>query len=129
MNCQECNGSGALIPGEIERNTVECPHCEGTGKDQEMEYEEVRPAVKWFATLMEQKLRENDHKANWTGCGIEYLMERLVQEYGELVEATWDLRKENGSPEEVIKEAADIANFCLFIADNASGNQTKDRGK
>ncbi|WP_255438501.1 hypothetical protein [Ammoniphilus sp. YIM 78166] len=37
MNCKECNGSGVLVPGGIDKHAVECPHCEGEGREQEDE--------------------------------------------------------------------------------------------
>lgn len=77
---------------------------------------ELRTEVQWFAEIMERTLRDNDHKGGWKGCTDEYLISRLREEVDELIAAM--AAKE---PRDVIyKEAADVANFALMIADCAS---------
>lgn len=74
---------------------------------------EIRPEVKQFVGIMEQKLRENDHKAHWLDAGdVPYFMERTHQEFIELSDA---LRLES-PPEEVLREAADVANMVMMVA-------------
>jgi NTP pyrophosphatase (non-canonical NTP hydrolase) len=73
-----------------------------------------RPEIEQFAMIMEEKLQKNDHKGGWTGCAAHALLDRLRQETDELEEAL--IHK---SPEEVCLEAADVANFCMMIADIA----------
>lgn len=74
-----------------------------------------RPEVQWFARRMEKKLQANDHKQHWSKCNNDYLIHRLYQEAHELWSAI-----QNGEPiENIISEAADVANFALMIADNA----------
>ncbi|ARF70707.1 hypothetical protein B7C51_24855 (plasmid) [Paenibacillus larvae subsp. pulvifaciens] len=73
----------------------------------------LRPEVQWFAEQMELKLRENDHKGGWADCLIEHLLRQVPREYRELLKALlWD-----DLPDEVIREAADIANYAMMIAD------------
>ena len=83
--------------------------------------EELPPAprdeVAWFATVMEQKLRENEHKTGWSTDSLRALMRRLDQEANEL-ERRLD-GGSGGSPAEIIREAADVANFAMMIADMA----------
>lgn len=79
---------------------------------------ELSKQLGWFAGKMAQKLRENDHKGSWAGLDNNYLEQRLYQEFIELTEAIT-----KGNPDEIIAEAADVANFALMIADNA--NRTK----
>ena len=69
----------------------------------------------WFAGQMAKKLRENDHKGSWEGLDNNHLTYRLHQEFVELTEAIT-----KGTPDEIIAEAADVANFALMIADNAN---------
>ena len=69
-----------------------------------------RKTVQWFARQMEAKLRENDHKGGWDDCELGWLLRRLGQEVGELRRA---LKKEK----HVVREAADVANFAMMIAD------------
>jgi NTP pyrophosphatase (non-canonical NTP hydrolase) len=87
----------------------------------------VRPSVQWFAQQMEMKLQENDHKQHWSECDSDYLISRMEQEMDELLKALIDYRFGKGTKEEVIKEAADVANFAHMIADNMRGHPSIDR--
>lgn len=78
------------------------------------EREYVRPDLQWFALEMEKKLRANDHKGHWRDCSMEYLRTRLHEELGELLTA---LDAKPPASEQIAKEAADVANFCMMIAD------------
>jgi len=86
-----------------------------------------REQVNWFAEKMEQKLRINDHKGGWNGCGQDYLFDRMVEEAEELrkslINLDWDAESETRK-ETVIREAADIANFAMMIADNVRKGKT-----
>ncbi|UOF80423.1 triphosphate pyrophosphohydrolase mazG-like domain protein [Caudoviricetes sp.] len=76
----------------------------------------LRPVVSWFAEEMEKRLTKNDHKPGWDSDSFEALFKRLNDEALELEMAYY-----GGSPDdEFIQEAADIANFAMMIADNAS---------
>lgn len=74
----------------------------------------VRPELQWFVKQMESKLQENDHKQHWSKLHQDYLIHRLYQEAGEL----WNAIR-NEPPENIVKEAADVGNFAMMIADNA----------
>ena len=74
-----------------------------------------RTSVDWFARNMELKLRENDHKGGWKKCEHSWLLDRLKQEVVELEKALDQVNNQ----ENVIREAADVANFALMIADLA----------
>lgn len=71
-----------------------------------------RPEVVEFADAMEAKLKENDHKRHWRYLGMQTLSMRLTQEREELRRAV-----EVGDHKEVLREAADVANFAMMIAD------------
>ncbi len=75
----------------------------------------LRPEVLAFALAMEKRLRENDHKGGWHEASDQYLLRRL---YEEVIELQWALAE----PQEdnVIREAADVANFSMMLADNWS---------
>jgi len=75
----------------------------------------VRSEVAWFAEKMEEKLLENDRKSHWKGCSDKWLLNRLRQETGELKRAIGSKL----DSEQVAREAADVANFAMMIADNA----------
>lgn len=80
-----------------------------------------------FAKQMEAKLEKNRHKGNregWINDDIDALLERLRQEVAELdtaiCEAHLRLREPANAKwiaQKVAEEAADVANFALFIAD------------
>lgn len=77
---------------------------------------EIRDEVKWFAEEMEKSLRENDWKGGWKDCSIGWLIVKLAEEVGEL--ATMFINADLGE-QEVIKEATDVANVAMMIADIA----------
>ncbi|MED1784667.1 hypothetical protein P4V43_22815 [Brevibacillus fortis] len=75
---------------------------------------------------MESKLLENDHKGGWDDCGIFWLLGRLNEEVKELS----DLMETGHNSESgldlknIIREAADVANFSIMIADHANKRLT-----
>lgn len=75
-----------------------------------------RHTVQQFAQVMERQLQENDHKGGWENCTNHYLAHRLQQKMDELQTALdqW------ADPAQIIKLAADAANYAHMIADNAS---------
>lgn len=80
------------------------------------ERDALRPEVAAFALAMEQKLRENDHKGGWKKCTLAYLMKRLREETKELADAV-SRRSEGWAAGKFRREAADVANFAMMIAD------------
>lgn len=76
----------------------------------------MRPEVEHFAELMEEGLRENDYKGGWNDMTIQECLGRMFEELLELMQAL-----ARGSPTSVKHEAADVANFLMFIVDNAYG--------
>jgi NTP pyrophosphatase (non-canonical NTP hydrolase) len=68
-----------------------------------------------FAGVMHQKLYENRHKNHWSTVSAKWLLNRARQELRELARAL-----EAGDAREIAREAADVANFCMMIADNAA---------
>lgn len=80
---------------------------------------DLRQVVKWYACKMEQVLRKNDWKEGWDKMSLLDLMARLGQESDELyneIQACVDhpniINLSQG-----VKEAVDVANFSMFIAD------------
>ena len=72
----------------------------------------IRESVLFFAAEMDKKLRENDHKGDWLDLPLDYLMNRLYQEVNELFRSI-----QQGDNKNTIKEAADVGNFAMMIAD------------
>jgi len=87
----------------------------------------IRPEVLAFAHLMETKLRENDHKGGWQNDGVSTLLRRLREETDEVLAAIRDTSSKL-DPSRVGREAADVANFAMMIADNV-GALTEARAK
>jgi hypothetical protein len=72
----------------------------------------LRPEVAAFAMLMEAELRKHDDRPGWKKENVQWLYSRLIDELQELFVAI---------PTQVAgtigKEAADVANFAMMIAD------------
>jgi NTP pyrophosphatase (non-canonical NTP hydrolase) len=79
----------------------------------------IRPEVLQFALEMEEQLREHDNRPGWKEECPMYLLDRLREEVQELVEVA--ITGEAGQPKLVTAEAADVANFCMMIADRWGG--------
>lgn len=71
-------------------------------------------ALQGFAHIMWEKLRANAHKKRWDELPDTLLYERLLDEVDELSDAL-----ERGCNGDMMKEAADVANFAMMLADNA----------
>ena len=86
----------------------------------------MRESVQKFAESMEQVLQENDYKGGWQQEDFAYLWNRLLDEIAELkkrLEKAKLLQNKEvilsiPNKNEILKEAVDIANFCMMIVDN-----------
>lgn len=79
-----------------------------------------RPEVAAFANLMECQLRANDHKPGWKGEAIGSLRNQLFREARELSDAlNLRIMDPSNAAAAVGREAADVANFAMMIADVA----------
>jgi hypothetical protein len=79
--------------------------------------------VYFIAGPMLKKLDANADKAHWRASSIEYLLRRAHDELIELRKAV-----NSGNVENIVLEAADLANFAAMIADVAAyGKQLSDR--
>ena len=73
-----------------------------------------------FVTDMAERLEANSHKATWKGMPYFWLIQRVKDELSELEQAI-----EKGDPWQIIREAADVANFCMMISDCAREETTE----
>lgn len=85
----------------------------------------VRLEVLRFALLMEATLRANDRKGGWKSCTPSWLLRRLKAEVGELHRASVKRLPQA----DVEREAADVANFAMMIADNLADIPRKEPPK
>lgn len=92
----------------------ECLRCNWDGGGAE-ESQRLRPEVREFALKMEFILRANDFKGGWDSMDRRYLFDCLYKEIRELYQAVF--YKKTLDRTAVIKEAVDVANFALMIAD------------
>lgn len=82
-----------------------------------------RPEVRAFADLMEAQLKANDHKPGWKGENPHAFWPRLSDEALDLADAMENYKFRDGSDSDadhvaaIGKEAADVANFAMMIAD------------
>jgi hypothetical protein len=97
-------------------------------RELEAERARLRPEVRRFAELMEEKLRANDHKGGWQGDSAFDLVARASEELDELdVAVSQHLARRAELPAvrshwlpnamRVAREAADVANFAMMVAD------------
>ena len=70
-------------------------------------------SVSRFALAMRKELDDNSRKGGWSTCDVGYLRTRLHQEVAELMRAI-DGKE---SPERILSECADVANFAMMISE------------
>lgn len=76
-----------------------------------------RPEVLFMALNMEMELRNNDSKPGWKSDAARDLYNRLCEESNELAKVLDGDAKGKVNKDRVRKEASDIANFAMMIAD------------
>ena len=120
---QACGCCGKFTAVEGLRYGDDVDLCEACAKDTTLQMIRVqlgtvptpRYVLKWFACRREERLAANDHKGGWSESGSVWLRNRALEELDELFQA---MCSEDATPEKVIAECADAANFCMMIADN-----------
>jgi NTP pyrophosphatase (non-canonical NTP hydrolase) len=90
----------------------------------------LRPEVLVFAQAMERQLRANDEKGGWDQETLSWLFGSLQEEVEELQEVLGlgkctpcrcgSFPPSKVNPAAVVREAADVANFAMMLADNAA---------
>lgn len=85
----------------------------------------ARRVVRLFGLAQEEKLAANDHKGSWRMFSLAHLFTLLRGEVRELEEEVFAAKKD---PVKIRREAADVANFAMMIADNAGGLSRSDVG-
>lgn len=82
---------------------------------------EDQVALYKFMADMFRKLRANKHKAHWSTVTEAFLIVRLAEEFAELADVLG-----KGTPQQIIDECADVANFAMMIADNERTKANKE---
>lgn len=88
----------------------------------------MRPLVRYFAELMECTMRRNDHKGGWQDDPVEELLARLDEEVAELKHEV-ARHAINPCSKLVLREAVDVANFAMIIADRLDHEPWPDQGR
>ncbi len=92
-----------------------------TSDEDEMRWAEVAMCANSFVSVMLEKLRENrKHKGDregWKNDDPFDLLDRVLEEAKELKA---ELRKIPSDPTAILREAADVANMAMMVADAAS---------
>jgi len=81
-----------------------------------------------MARAMENRLRANDHKGGWMDEDSASLLLRLDEEADELSDATVAVLMDEAPPSLVLKEAADVCNFAMMVADVSGALATPQAG-
>lgn len=77
----------------------------------------LRKALQVFAEEMEKELKRNEFRGDWRECNPEEMMARLWDEVYDLDDAVERVSQGRGEKKEVLKEAVDVANYAMFVAD------------
>lgn len=82
----------------------------------------VRKEVKKFSEAMEWQLQRNDHKGHWKPCTYDFLLRELDRN---LIEIKSICKSPGGCLADIRenlkiikRRTANVANFCMMIADN-----------
>lgn len=113
--CSVCFGDGAMDQVlRFDGKGGEVPLDLDAAK-REITAADINEGTDSFAVHMKHKFLMNRHKTHWRSYTYKQLLERLRQETCEL-----QLAIEDGDRKAIVDEAADVGNFCMMIADNAS---------
>ena len=76
-----------------------------------------KDTVKWASEQMLKVLAKNRKKGGWRHCTFEYLFFRIGEEMAELTNAVEKFKKDKRTKSTAIKEAIDVMDFAMMIAD------------
>lgn len=79
------------------------------------ENERLREPLKWFSEQMEQRLKANDHKGGWDRETFGYFCAKIHDTVHKLTSKRFI---KNPDLNLITKEAIDLANYAMMIADN-----------
>lgn len=80
--------------------------------DMDGEMAQYAPDIRRFVGLMCEKLQKNVHKGRWEHKTSGQCFQGLMSEIRELRESL----EKSHSPDEIIRECADVANFAMIVA-------------
>ena len=77
----------------------------------------LRDALRAFADEMEKELKKNEFRGEWRERSPSDIMASLWEELYDLDDAVERMYRGEGDRKEVLKEAVDVANYAMFVAD------------
>lgn len=77
----------------------------------------LREALVFFSEEMEKELKNNEFRGDWRECSPSDMMVRLWDEVYDLDDEVEKLCDGVGDKKAVLKEAVDVANYAMFVAD------------
>jgi len=77
----------------------------------------LREALRVFAERMEEELKKNEHRGGWKNQNPETMMAKLWDELYDLDDQVEGYLDGKGDREQILKEAVDVANYAMFVAD------------
>ena len=80
----------------------------------------IDAALEDFTIHMKHKLLLTRHRPHWANSNLRFLMGCAGEELDELQAAI-----KSGDRKSIVREAADVANFCMMIAHNAQWSGTR----
>lgn len=86
----------------------------------------MRNALKIFADRMEEELRKNDFRGGWKKENPEMMMAKLWDEMYDLDDQVDHYLAGKGDREQIMKEAVDVANYAMFVADICLASMGKE---
>jgi hypothetical protein len=133
--CEKCHG--ALCQDEHPKIVLhvgyECGLCSGKVTEVDChspaarEIESFNMALKVFCLSMRRKFVTHLDKGGWQEIGNDYAFKRLLHEAGELSEQLMIPIKSCDTLLKIVDEAADVANFALFLANRAMTEESRER--
>lgn len=77
----------------------------------------MRDALLRFAERMEAELKANEFRGTWEDKSPELMLAKLWDELYDLDDQVEKYLDGKGDREQIVKEAVDVANYAMFVAD------------
>ena len=80
----------------------------------------IRKELVKFVDEMESVLKDNDYKGGWDDCSIEFIRNKLIEEFREVLLESGKLITGDTSEKNIKKtqkESVDLANICMILFD------------
>lgn len=86
----------------------------------------MREALKFFAKKMEEELKKNEFRGSWRDQNPEMVLSKLWDEVYDLDDQVENYLDGKGDRDQILKEAVDVANYAMFVADICAASMGED---